>query len=220
MISGVLNKSFLGGAMKRSLIAIIALAASFQAFGQDSLMRCQARSEKLQERVTDLNRQLSQCERNNGGGNSSEVFMLRNENARLSQENRLLQIRIDQLEGRGYEQFLCVAGCKDLYGKIDTRYMSSATAYSQLEADMLAKQNTQKTFSCNYGVNTYKCESFTSEIQSAFCTAGCVDLYGKVDERYAGGARGRNRLEAEISALKDVQKQHSCNYGVKVIACN
>lgn len=202
--------------MKKTFIALVLVGSSFQAFAQD---RCELRVQKLQEKISEISNQLSICQ-SNGGGSSAELNYLRNENIRLTDTNRALQLRIDQLEGRGYEQFFCSAACIDSYGRIDNRYMATATAYTQLEADMLAKQATQKAYGCNYGVKAYKCESFTSDRQAAFCTAGCVDSYGRVDERYSTGSRGRNRLEAEILALKETQSQHECNYGVKIISCN
>ena len=202
--------------MKNTFVALVLMSTSFQAFSQD---RCELRVQKLQEKISENNNQLAICQ-SNGGGSSSEVTFLRNENARLIADNQALQVRINQLEGRGYEQFLCAAGCVDAYGKIDTRYMTTGLAYTQLEADMNEKKETQKKYSCNYGVKTYQCESFSSDRQVSYCAAGCVDAYGKVDERYSNGARGRNRLEAEILALKEVQNQYKCNYGVKIISCN
>jgi cell division protein FtsB len=200
--------------MKLALILALAIFSSMS-FAQD---RCEMRVQKLQERIQDLTSQLRSCQM--GNQQSNELDFLRRENARLTDENFRLQQRIDVLEGRGREQFFCSAACVNYSGTIDNRYLMTATAMTQLEADLLAKKEVQKKYSCNYGIQTYKCEAMRTDVQKNFCTAACQDYSGNPDQRYMAGARGRNAAEAEVLAIQEVQKSYSCNYGIKIISCN
>lgn len=204
------------------VIALSFMALSLSAFAQsDALTQCRARVDRLRLQVQDLTARVNACELGGGSEYPGEVAYLRSENLRLKEQNRLLQIRIDELEGNGsYERFFCTAGCVDVNSRVDIRYMESGTAYTQLEADLLAKQTVQKTYTCNFGLKSYKCEPFTSDAQMSFCTAGCADINGRADERYSAGGRGRNKTEAEFLAIKELKKTYTCNFGVKVIACN
>jgi hypothetical protein len=191
------------------------LSSSISAFSQDS---CDLRVRQLRERLADAREQLRICESGNSG--RGEVEQLRNENLRLRELNRRLQQRLEQYEGRPSDaQFYCSAGCISVSGTIDNRYITSGTAYTELEADMLAKQSTQRAYSCNYGVKTYKCEPMFATEPRNFCTAACISVSGTPDQRYLVGARGRNVTEAEVTALQEVQKKYSCNYGVRIIEC-
>lgn len=195
------------------LLALSLFSAS--TFAQDT---CSLRIEKLREKLAEVSNELRMCQ--SSQPDRGEVEYLRRENNRLQDLNVVLQMRIDELEGRGREQYFCSAGCVSVSGIVDTRYLMEAEAPTQLEADLLAKKAVQGKYSCNYGIKTYKCEVIRSEIQRNFCTAACVSVSGTPDERYSGGARGRNQLEAEILAIKDVKKNYNCNYGIKVISCN
>lgn len=201
------------------VILLTVLVSSFSAFAQtDALAQCRARVERLRFQVEDLTARVNSCEMGNGSG---EVAYLRSENMRLTEQNRQLQFRIDELEGRNrYEQYFCSAGCHDVNSKLDTRYMESATAYTRLEAEMLAKQLAHKTYTCNFGVKINKCEPFMSDMQVNYCTVACVDVNGRADERFSAGARGRNNAEAEMMAIKELKKAYACNFGIKVTACN
>ena len=200
------------------VILLTVLVSSFSAFAQsDALSQCRARVERLRFQVEDLTARVNSCEMGNGSG---EVAYLRSENMRLTEQNRQLQYRIDELEGRGYQQYYCAAACHDVNSRIDSRYMEGATAYTQLEAEMLAKQLAHKTYSCNFGVKTYKCEPFKGEVQMNYCTVACSDVNGRADERFSAGARGRNNVEAEMMAIKELKKAYACNFGIKVTACN
>lgn len=200
--------------MKLALILALAIF-SMSSFAQD---RCEMRIQKLQERIAELQSQLRSCQM--GNPDRGELERLRSENYYLAEQNRLLQQRIDELEGRGRESFFCAAGCININGIVDNRYLASASAWTHLEADMLAKQEVNKKYQCNYGVKTYKCEAVKTDLQRSFCTAACVNVNGTPDERYMAGGRGRNATEAEVNALKEVQAKWTCNYGIKVIACN
>jgi hypothetical protein len=197
--------------------AVLVLSTSFSAFSQSS---CELRVQQLRDRLADAREQLRACEAG-GGSNRGEVEQLRNENFRLREQNRRLQDRLDDLENPGPTsgEFLCAAGCKDLYGTIDVKYLMTGIGYKELEADMLAKQATQGTYQCTYGVKTYKCEPLSNRPAQSFCTAACKDLYGTPDQRYLVGVRGRNTTEAEVNALKEAQKKHGCTYGPKIIEC-
>ncbi|WPU65580.1 hypothetical protein [Peredibacter starrii] len=202
------------------VMMIAVLLSGLSAFAQtDALSQCRAQNDRLQFQLRDLTARLRTCEQGTGGG-YGEVEYLRQENYRLTEQNRQLQFRIDELEGRGYQQFYCVAGCYDVNSRIDTRYMEAASAPTQLEAEMLAKQLTHKTYSCNFGVKTYKCEAMRGEAQMNYCTVACSDVNGRADERFSAGARGRNTVEAEMLAIKELKKTYACNFGIKVTACN
>lgn len=200
--------------MKLFFVMVLS-AMSFSSFAQD---RCEMRVARLQERLAEVSAQLRACESSNP--NRGEIEYLRSENYRLTETNRLLKLRIDELEGRTHEKFFCSASCVSYNGTIDNRYLMTATAWTQLEADLLAKQEVQKKYSCNYGVKTYKCEAVRTDLQRSFCTAACASYNGTPDERYMAGARGRNPVEAEVLAIKEVQSKFSCNYGIKIISCN
>jgi hypothetical protein len=197
------------------LLLIILASLSFSTFAQD---RCEMRVERLRERLAEVTSQLRACQSVNP--DRRELEYLRNENFRLAETNRQLQLRIDELEGRGIEEYFCSASCVSYSGAIDNRFLMTATAYTELEADLLAKQEVQKKYSCNYGVKTYKCESIRTDIRKNFCTAACASYSGAADERYMVGARGRNVVEAEVLAVKAVQSKYSCNNGIKIINCN
>lgn len=202
------------------VMILAVLVSSLSAFAQtDALSQCRAQNDRLQFQLRDLTARLRTCEQGNGGG-YGEVEYLRQENYRLTEQNRQLQLRIDELEGRGYQQYFCTAACHDVNSRIDTRYMEGAAAYTQLEAEMLAKQLAHKTYSCNFGVKVNKCEPFTSEVPMNYCTVACTDVNGRSDERYSAGSRGRNKAEAEMLAVKELKKTYACNFGIKVTACN
>lgn len=200
--------------MKLAIVLVLS-TFSLSSFAQST---CEMRVEKLREKLSQVSEELRMCQL--GNTNSSEIQYLRTENYRLQEANRVLQLRIDELEGRGFEQYFCSASCVNYNGSIDNRYISSATAPTQVEADLVAKQQTQKKYSCNYGVKTYKCEVYRGDLQRNFCTAACVNYNGTPDERFAAGARGRNVTEAEVLAIKEVQSKFQCNYGIKVMQCN
>ena len=195
--------------------AFVAAFLSISAFAQDT---CDLRVRKLQERLAETNAELRMCQTNQGGGR--ELEMLRRENQQLAETNRMLQRRIDQLEGRDNAQYICSAACVSSSGGLDLRYMGSATAFNQAEADYLSKQDLSKKFSCNFGARTYKCDMMMSEVPRNFCTAACVSSSGSADERYIAGARGRSLVEAEILAYQELKKTYSCNFGMTVVNCN
>ncbi len=197
------------------LVILLTLMFCLPAFSQDS---CQIRVQQLRERLADVSARLRACEASNP--DRGELEYLRNENFRLREANRRLQRRIDELEGNyPSNEFFCAAGCISYNSIIDTRYLMTATAFTELEADLLAKQATQQAYSCNFGVQTYKCEPMRSSEARSFCTAACVTSSGIPDERYLVGARGRNVTEAEVNALKDTHAKYSCNFGVKIVSC-
>ncbi|MFP5386475.1 MAG: hypothetical protein ACLGHN_10380 [Bacteriovoracia bacterium] len=207
--------------MKFLLMGIL-LFSSVSAFAQsDALRSCLREKNQLRIQLDITVQKLNACEMN-GGGNSGELEYLRSENFRLNELNRALQARIDILEGNNpdAEKFFCYSGCTNSYGSIDSRYIESGVGYSKLEAEYHSKQNTQETYSCNYGVKTSKCEPFRTEVKKVFCTAACINSYGSTDDRYSAGVSGRSVVEAEFLAMKAAHKKHSCNYGVKVITCN
>lgn len=205
----------------RHFFLLATLLLSTQAFSQtDSLAQCRARSERLRFQVRELSSRLNACEAQNTGTSSREVERLRSENYRLVEENRQLLLRLDQLEGRYYEQFFCSAGCANSNYEVDTRYMASAVASNRVEAEFLAGKEVSKSYGCNFGVKTYKCESFTSDVQMNFCSVACADSNGRADQRYSAGGKGRNKAEAEYNATLELKKNYGCNFGTAVIACN
>jgi hypothetical protein len=202
--------------MKMKIVLLVFLAFfSMTTFAQD---RCEMRIQKLQERIADLSSQLRYCQI--GNPDYREIERLRSENFYLAEQNRLLQLRIDELEGRGRESFYCSAGCVNTAGMVDVRYLAGASALTQLEADLLAKEEVNKKYSCNFGMKTYKCGPLRTDIHQNFCTAACTNSAGVPDQRFTAGGRGRNMLEAEVEAIKQVQSRWQCNFGIKVIACN
>jgi hypothetical protein len=198
------------------LFSVLALFFCVSSYSQSS---CELRVQQLRERLADVSARLRACEAGQypDGG---ELEYLRTENLRLREANRRLQRRIDELEGRyPTDEFFCAAGCVSYAGMIDMRYLMTATAVTELEADLLAKQTTQRTYACNYGVQKYKCEEIRTTVPRSFCTAACVDYSGNADQRFLVGARGRNVTEAEVAALKGAQAKYACNYGVKIVDC-
>lgn len=153
--------------------------------------RCEMRVQKLQEKI-----------------------------AELSEENLRLQRRINELEERNRAQFLCSASCVNQNGVLDIRYLMTAIARTQADADLIAKREVQRKYSCNFGIHKYKCEVVRTEIERNFCRAACTDQNGVPEERYIAGGRGRNQTEAEVHAIQEVQKTYSCNFGIKIISCN
>jgi hypothetical protein len=140
------------------------------------------------------------------------ILMSKEKEARRQIEE---QKRIDELE----HKYICAAGCVDDKKIIDNRHLMTATAVTELEADLLAKQTTQRTRGCFYGVKTYKCEAIYTAVPQRFCTAACVDPTDNADQRTLVGARGRNITEAEVTALMETQLKHGCFYGVKIVSC-
>lgn len=195
-------------------LAITLTTISMSSFAQD---RCQMRVQKLQERVDQLQTQLRYCESSNPG--RQEIELLRQENYRLADQNRVLQERIDRLEGRGHRQVICASSCTDYLGNVDLKYIQMGIAYTQTEADLLSKQNVSAKYNCTYGIKSYRCEDSHSEIKRNFCTTACTDYLGNADQRYMVGGRGRNKLEAEVESMKELRAKYNCTYGVKVVSC-
>lgn len=158
------------------------------------------------------------------GTNSCEQDLRRSQLRidRLQSENDRLRLELATYENQTPVSYgvVCSAACVDFNGNTDMKYHEVATAPSQLEAELNAKQATQKKYSCNYGVKKVKCEDIlTNNAQAKLCIAGCVDFNGRIDEKYLGSAKGRTLLEAESAAIKATQSKYSCNYGTKIQAC-
>jgi hypothetical protein len=73
---------------------------------------------------------------------------------------------------------------------VDERYLASVSGLTRLEADLLARQEVNKKYSCNFGVKIYKCGPLVTDLQRKFSTAGCTNSLGTPDERFAAGAKG------------------------------
>ncbi len=196
-------------------LTLIMVSSSLTAFSQDS---CELRLRQVRDRLADAREQLRICESASSG--RGELAQLRSENSRLRDVNRQLQQRLEQYEGSPSDsQIYCSAGCISVHGSVDTRFLASSTAYTELEADMLAKQAIQRTYTCSYGVRTYKCEPLIASEPRNFCTAACTSAAGNPDDRFIVGARGRNATEAEVNALQEVKKKYTCSYGIRIIEC-
>ncbi len=195
---------------------LILLSSSLTAFSQNS---CESRLSQARQRLADAREQLRICE--SGSSGRGEVEQLRIENLRLRDLNRRLQQRLDQYEGGPTDSlYFCTAGCTFASGNIDNRFLIGTSGYTQLEADLSAKQSVQATYGCSYAPKTYKCESiFANAEPRNFCTAACKTASGNADQRFIAGARGRNVTEAETTALQEVQKQYGCSYGPRIIDC-
>ncbi len=140
-------------------------------------------------------------------------------NNRLMRENMDLRRQIEDAQAPRGLGFFSYAGCKDYNGNVDLKYIISAEGRVPLEAETNATQNVTKNFSCTYGVKVAATEEIRSRDANIYCVAGCKDYNGNVDNKYIKSALGRNLTEAQFLSMKEVSKNYSCTYGIKIQAC-
>ncbi len=152
---------------------------------------------------------------------ASDARRLSDENFSLSRQIEDLLRQIDELRNppRPARGFFSYAACKSYNGNPDLKFISSAMGLFPIESETNAQTQTNKDFSCNYGTKVVKTEEMRSTVEVNYCVAGCVDYNGNIDTKFVLGARGRNQTEAEFKALREAQTKYSCNYGVKIQAC-
>ena len=143
------------------------------------------------------------------------------DNSRLVQDNNELRRQLDDLQNGGNRGlgFFSYAGCKDFSGNIDLKFIASGEGRFNLESETNAKLKTSQTFNCNYGVAVAATEEIRATQANNYCVAGCKDFSGNVDQKYIASGMGRNATEATFSAVKAVSSKYTCNYGIKVQAC-
>lgn len=189
-----------------------------------------AENRKLEQQNENLKQQLSNLAADRANF-ERQIQQLQMENSQLQKEIQVLRSRptpqpqpnpypYPQPQPQPVGKVLCSASCVSSTGTPDLRYIMTGEGYSQSEANLKATQAVQGKYRCNYGVKVIKCENVNTEYSGEFCSAACVSASGSIDNRYAAGANGRNRTEAEAKALTAAQSQYSCNYGVKVMSCN
>jgi hypothetical protein len=179
---------------------------------------------------------VSQILRNNLKDDEIQIQQLRAENFRLADElrkrdeNRQSEEERRREEDRRREEerrrnenrslgFFSYAGCSSFNGNIDTKFIASGVGSVPLMSETNAKSAVSKAYSCNYGVKIGKTEEILSNAPQVYCVAGCQDFSGNVDSKFIQAATGRNTTEAEYLAIKAVSSTYSCNYGVKLQAC-
>lgn len=206
------------------------------------LRECQLRSDSLRAENFRLNDQLNMCLQTRGDSRRSDQLerenadlraqnsFLTNDNIELRRTNDLLKVDVARLEDelrrrddhhrdRG-PRFFSYAACTDTWGNPDMKYLENGVGEVQLVSETNAKQNVQAKFKCNYGVKIVKTEDLAaSNGNQVYCSAGCTDTWGNVDEKYIKLGQGMTRAEAEFKALKDAQTAFSCNYSVKIKVC-
>lgn len=107
--------------------------------------------------------------------------------------------------------YFCVAGCIKSNGDIDRRYLGSAQADFEAQAQQLARENLRKSYNCSYGVKVQRCDRV--DYQDHFSSVACTKSTGRADTRYQGGGKGNSQLESEFMAYLDLKKSYNCSYG-------
>lgn len=184
----------------------------------EELRRENRRLNETVDRLTSDNRNLSESNARLSYDNNA----LTDSNNRLFRENADLRRQLDDLQGgnNGRDRgFFSYAGCTDVYGTVDVKYIAASTGMFQLESETNALKAVQAERKCNYGVKVVETEEIRTGIERNYCTAGCTDVYGTVDTRYIQAGKGRNMAEAKFNALKAAQTSYSCNYSVKIQNC-
>ena len=209
------------------LIATLTLTSAFaqDLNGHPQENQCRDQLAQSLQTINNLTIQLNQCildNQNGGDRQDSRLDQALKENIRLTNENADLRRQITELQNdrNGHTLgFFSYAGCIDYAGNVDLKYILSAEGKFALEAETTAKQNTNTTYSCNYGVQIVKTEEIRFPQSNNYCVAGCVDYSGNIDQKFIKSGMGRNTTEAQYNAIKSVQTAYSCNYGVKIQAC-
>ncbi len=143
------------------------------------------------------------------------------DNSRLVQDNNDLRRQLDDLQNGGNrtQGFFSYAGCKDFSGNVDLKFIASGEGRFGLESETNARLKTSQSFNCNYGISVAATEEIRSTQAINYCVAGCKDFSGNVDSKYIASGNGRNITEATFNAVKAVSSKFTCNYGIKVQAC-
>ncbi len=171
----------------------------------DSIDRLNSDNRSLSESISRLN-----YDNNN----------LLDSNNRLIRENMDLRRQIDDMQAPSRSLgFFSVAGCKDFAGNVELKLLQSAEGRMPLEAETLSTQSVASKYSCTYGIAVLKTEEIRSREANNYCVAGCKDFAGNVEAKLIKSGTGRNTLEAQYNAMKEVAKSYSCTYGIKVQAC-
>ena len=175
------------------------------------------------ERLTRLNNDLSRENYRLSSSNSdlsSQVRQLSASNNALSLRVVELQRALDSINSNGPRSFVSVAGCTDILGNVGNRYVAIGTGRSALEAEVNAKAENRKKFTCTYGLGTLSTEEVkTQNTQANYCVVGCLNIIGEVDGGYVAGATGRNKTEATFNAYKALDSAYTCNNGRAVYKC-
>ncbi len=198
--------------MKKAIVLLLALA-SLQSFADERFPRpdrpgngpggridfpqCLKELDRVTRQADDLQNQLNLClinNRNPGHGpvNGREVEELRRENRRLNDS-------IDRLTS-------------------DNRNLSDSNARLSYDNNALTDSN-NRLLRENIDLRRQldDLQGGGGRDRGFFSYAGCTDAYGTVDVKYIAAATGMFQLEAETNALKAVQAERKCTYGVKTV---
>lgn len=182
----------------------------------EELRRENRRLNETVDRLNSDNRSLSESISRLGYDNN----VLVNQNNNLLRENMDLRRQLDDLQGGNRNLgFFSYAGCKDYTGAVDLKLIQSAEGRMPLESETNATQKVSSTFSCSFGIAVAKTEEILNRDAKFYCVAGCKDYTGNVDTKLVKSGMGRNVTEAQYNAMKEVTKNYSCSFGVKVQAC-
>lgn len=114
-------------------------------------------------------------------------------------------------------KYVCSAGCSN--GVNDVLLLHSETGFGATRSE--AQSNAKKTLldakRCTYGAVDTGCEVIGSNIPSYSCQASCTDTSGKADPSSSIKLKGRTKVEAKVSALKELAVKYNCNYGETVV---
>lgn len=182
----------------------------------EELRRENRRLNETIDRLTSDNRNLSDSNARLSYDNNA----LNDSNNRLFRENADLRRQLDDLQGGNRNLgFFSYAGCKDFSGNVSLTLIQAAEGRFQLEAETNAVQAVTKNYSCSYGVKVAATEEILNRDAKFYCVAGCKDFSGNVNNTLVKSGMGRNITEAQFNAMKEVAKNFSCSYGIKVQAC-
>lgn len=191
--------------MKKTLILALAVISFQTAFadnripgngpgGRMDLPQCIKTLESSNRRINELQSQLIQCQTANKPGHGGrEVEELRRENRRLNET-------VDRLNS-------------------DNRSLSESISRLGYDNNVLVNQNN------NLLRENMDLRRQLDDLQGGnrnlgfFSYAGCKDYTGNVDTKLVKSGMGRNATEAQYNAMKEVTKNYSCSFGVKVQAC-
>jgi hypothetical protein len=112
----------------------------------------------------------------------------------------------------------CAATCLDLNGNPQAQYTRGASADFEVKAKEKALEALRSSFTCNFGSKVTECAQ-ESKVEKFYCSAGCTDLNGNVNNSFLAGASGNSMIEAMTDAATKVSSSYTCNFGVKTNGC-